>query len=186
MGSQTVPFYRQFLFAERPLSKAIYFCRPCTFVYRALSQAVHAYLYVTLHVNSPFSQYACMLEFGFSAGGRSRDGKMESHVWHTNMVSLNRFWNMLYLTFHGLDRVKSLESLHSREVILTQRSYEFSADFWFDAGLHQSEASKASYTGIYGNYMEHVLEMKDSCLLLLLICFFSLHRPIYKVFVSLF
>ena len=112
-----------------------------------------------------------MLEFGFSAGGLSRDGKMESHVWHTNMVSLNRFWNMLYLTFHGLDRVKSLESLHSREVILTQRSYEFSADFWFDAGIHQSKAFKASYTGIYGNYMEHVLEMKNSCLLLLLICF---------------
>ena len=39
--------------------------------------------------------------------------KMQSHVWHTNMVSLNRFWNMLYLTFHGSNRIDSLES-HSK------------------------------------------------------------------------
>ena len=48
--------------------------------------------------------------------------KMQIHVRHTNMVSLNRFWNMLYLTFHGF------ESLNSREIRLTPSSYEF---LWF-------------------------------------------------------
>ena len=71
--------------------------------------------YITCEL-TPF-QYGCNLDF--FPQGDDHVIKMESHVRHTNMVSLNRFWNMLYLTFHGF------ESLNSREIRLAPSSYEF-------------------------------------------------------------
>ena len=148
------------------------------------------------YITCELTIFPICLQFGFFRRGPRHVIKMQIHVWHTNMVSLNRFWNMLYLTFHGF------ESLNSREIRLTPSSYDFlwfiihrnaSAEIlkWFDGIMKVAFSACASlviptvFTGLNGYWMERVLEMKNS-LLLFLICFFSLNRPIYKVFVSLF
>ena len=90
----------------------------------------------------PFSIW---LQFGFFPQGDDHVIKMESHVRHTNMVSLNRFWNMLYLTFHGF------ESLNSREIRLASSSYEFLGSKDCSASLVLQTVYKRVYTVIQMN-----------------------------------
>ena len=71
------------------------------------------------YITCELTIFPICLQFGFFRRGPRHVIKMQIHVRHTNMVSLNRFWNMLYLTFHGF------ESLNSREIRLTPSSYEF-------------------------------------------------------------
>ena len=87
----------------------------------------------------PFSIW---LQFGFFRRGTIT---WESQVRHTNMVSLNRFWNMLYLTFHGF------ESLNSREIRLAPSSYEFFGSNNGSASLVLQTGYKRVYTVIEMN-----------------------------------
>ena len=81
--------------------------------------------------------------------------KMQIHVRHTNMVSLNRFWNMLYLTFHGF------ESLNSREIRLAPSLYVMN---FFYANLAVEEV--LSYNLLLGHshfdYVEPLLNHTSS------------------------
>lgn len=100
-----------------------------------------------LHVNSPLFNMVAIWIF---PQGDDHVIKMESHVRHTNMVSLNRFWNMLYLTFHGF------ESLNSREIRLTPSLYEFLGSndgicSWVSASLVLQTVYKRVYTVIQMN-----------------------------------